>query len=320
MKEDIHSMIKDLLNYEGPVNEIFMVKQATRAVSNNGSPYLSLTLQDNTGTVEAKRWSIDDDDLRIATAGNLVHVNGRMQVYRGHPQRKITELEGVREGDADLAKFVPAAPTPLEERKAELNQDIARIKDKELHDLVLAVLKDRLEDYLSYPAAVTVHHAYLHGLLYHSLSICRNAIAVQKNYPWLSLDYLIAGSLLHDIGKTKELSGSMAANYTTEGNLIGHIALGARIVYSTGEKLGINKEKLDVLTHRILSHHGELEFGSPKVPRTAEAYVLHSLDDLDAKRECLKMAYEGTKEGAFTGKIIWMNNTAFYKPKKEEDK
>lgn len=313
-------MIKDLLNYEGPVNEIFRVKQATRALSNNGSPYLSLTLQDNTGTVEAKRWSIDDDDLRIASAGNLVHVTGRMQVYRGHPQRKINELEGVREGDADLEKFVPTAPTPISERKDELKKDIARIMDKELQALVVKVIKDRFDDYLSYPAAVTVHHAYLHGLLFHSLSICRRAISIQKNYPWLNLDYLISGSLLHDIGKTKELSGAMAASYTAEGNLLGHIALGARIVYSAGEERGMDKEKLDVLTHRILSHHGELEFGSPKVPMTAEAYVLHSLDDLDAKRECLKTAYEGTKEGSFTGKVLWMNNVAFYKPKSEEGK
>ena len=313
-------MIKDLLNYEGPVNEIFRVKQATRAISNNGSPYLSLTLQDNTGTVEAKRWSIEDDDLVIATAGNLVHVNGRRQIYRGHPQLKINELEGVREGDADLEKFVPVAPTPIDELKDELKKDIALIQDKELHDLTVQVLKERFDDYLSYPAAVTVHHAYLHGLLFHSLSICRRAIGIQKNYPWLNLDYLISGSLLHDIGKTKELSGARAAAYTTEGNLLGHIALGARIVYSTGEKRGIGKEKLDVLTHRILSHHGELEFGSPKVPRTAEAYVLHSLDELDAKRECLKSALSATKEGSFTGKVIWMNNTAFYKPKKDEKK
>lgn len=313
-------MIKDLLNYEGPVNEIFRVKQATRAISNNGSPYLSLTLQDNTGTVEAKMWSIDDDDLVIATAGNLVHVTGRMQIYRGHPQRKINELEGVMEGDADLEKFVPIAPTPIDDLKDELKKDVSLIQDKELQDLVVTVLKEHFEDYLSYPAAVTVHHAYLHGLLFHSLSICRRAIQIQKNYPWLSRDYLISGSLLHDIGKTKELSGARAASYTTEGNLIGHIALGARIVYSTGERLGTDKEKLDVLTHRILSHHGELEFGSPKVPRTAEAYVLHCLDDLDAKRECLKTAYEGTKEGSFTGKVLWRNNTTFYKPKTGDDK
>lgn len=309
-------MIKDILGNEGLINEIFMVKQVTEATSNNGNHYLSLTLQDSTGTINAKKWSIEPGDLDICQAGSLVRIQGMSSVYQGHPQLKINELDSVDESQVDLSRYIPVAPMRTDEMKKKLQEYVSMINDSQLHDLTLAILKDNLDKYISYPAAVTVHHAYLGGLLFHSLSICSMALKVQEQYTYLSKDYLIAGSLLHDIGKTKELSSSKTPNYTTEGNLLGHISLGAMMVYEQGVKMGVDKEKLDVLVHMILAHHGEYEFGSPKLPMTAEAYVLHTLDDLDAKLECLRAAYDKTQEGEFTGKIIWMDNANFYKPKK----
>ncbi|MCR4697930.1 MAG: HD domain-containing protein [Bacilli bacterium] len=309
-------MIKDILGNEGYIDGIFMIKQATEAVSNSGSHYLALTLQDVSGTIDAKKWSIDPGDLEIAIAGSLIRVQGMSSMYRGHPQLKINELDAVDESQVDLSKYIPVAPVPMDEMKKTLNDYIEMIQDKELHDLTKQVLTDHYNAYTTYPAAVTVHHAYVGGLLFHSLSICSQAIKVQEQYTYLSLDYLIAGSLLHDIGKTKELSAAKAPSYTSEGNLLGHISIGAMIVYEAGIKMNIDKEKLDVLVHMILAHHGEYEFGSPKLPATAEAYVLHSLDDLDAKLECLRLAYDKTLEGDFTGKIVWMENSNFYKPKK----
>ncbi len=309
-------MIKDILGREGNVNEIFMVKQATEAVSNNGNHYLSLTLQDSSGTIDAKKWTIEAGDVEITTPGSLIRVNGMASVYRGHPQLKINEMDAVDKNSVDMGKYVPVAPIPLDDMIKKLDEYIGMIKDKELHDLTKYILDTYHEEYISYPAAVTVHHAYRSGLLFHSLSICKMAIHVQEQYTYLNRDYLIAGSLLHDIGKTKELSSDSTPTYTSEGNLLGHISIGAMIVYEAGEKMKVSKEKLDVLVHMILAHHGEYEFGSPKLPATAEAYVLHSLDDLDAKLECLRLAYEKTNEGEFTGKIIWMENSSFYKPKK----
>ncbi|MCI1735383.1 MAG: HD domain-containing protein [Bacilli bacterium] len=310
-------MIKDLLeNPDGPVNEIFMVKQQTKATSNNGSPYLSLTLQDASGTLEAKMWSIEDSDVTLSNAGSLIRVYGQMSVYKGHPQLKINSLDAVELSPEELAKYIPVAPVALDQLKKELADDIASIQDSQLKTLVETLIKANYEAYTTYPAAVTVHHAYLGGLLYHSLSICSMAKLVQAHYPTLSYDYLVAGSLLHDIGKTKELNGPRAVSYTEAGNLLGHITLGAMMVYEEGKKEGVDSERLDVLTHMILAHHGEPEYGSPKVPATAEAYVLHALDDLDAKMECLRGVYDTTEEGAFTAKIAWMENTAFYKPHK----
>lgn len=308
-------MIKDFIGKETLVDAIFMVKQATEAISNSGSHYLSLTLQDASGTIDAKKWSIDDVDLEIATAGSLIRVQGLSSVYRNHPQLKINELDSVDKNSVDLSKYIAVAPMAKDEMEVKLKDYISQIKDSDLKKLTEKIITDNYENYTTYPAAVTVHHSYLGGLLFHSLSICSLAIKIQEQYPYLNKDYLIAGSLLHDIGKTKELSSAITPNYTVEGNLVGHISLGAMMVYEAGTSLKIDKEKLDVLVHMILAHHGQYEFGSPKLPATAEAYVLHNLDDLDAKMECLRLAYEKTEDGDFTGKIVWMNETNFYKPK-----
>lgn len=309
-------MIKDLLQMEGQVLGIFMVKQQTKATSNNGSAYLSLTLQDSTGVLDAKMWQIEDIDIDLTTPGSLIRVDGLMTIYKGHPQLKILSVEGVHPSDVDISKYIPTAPKSLELMKKNLADYIDKIKDKEIHNLVKNLIDMNYESYTTYPAAVSVHHAYFGGLLYHSLSICEMAIGLQKHYPELSLDYLIAGSLLHDIGKTKELSSATAASYTSEGNLIGHVSLGAMMVNEEALKERITAEKREVLVHIILSHHGEPEFGSSKMPATREAFLIHMLDDLDAKMETLRVPYEATQEGDFTQKVTWIDNRLFYKPHK----
>lgn len=306
-------MIKDLQNFEGPIDMDFMVKQATKATSNNGTNYLSLLLQDNSGTLDSKMWQITDADIEVAQAGNIVRVLGMMGTYKGHPQLKINEIYPVHDGDVDMSRFIPVAPTPIEEMEKTLKERIQEIQDADLKLLVSTILKERYDRFIHYPAAVTVHHAYMGGLLYHSLSVLDLCLKAAENYPILQKDYLIAGALLHDIGKTEELSGYKAASYTAMGNLLGHISLGAMIVETTGERLHTPKEKLTYVTHMILSHHGELEFGSPKVPATAEALVLHCMDDVDAKMACLGNYLDQTEEGGFTVKIPWMQNALFFK-------
>ena len=314
-------MIKDYLNYEGPVlSTVFMIKNLSRAVSANGNPYLSLTLQDVTGTLDAKKWSVDDADLDIAQPGKLIRVDGQILIYKGHPQLKINYMEGVNDNDVDLAKYVPVAPIELSTLKDQLQRYLEMISDQEIRKLTETLIQANFSSYTTYPAAISVHHAYISGLLYHSLCICKLALEVQKDYPFLIKDYLIAGSLLHDLGKTKELNSAIASNYTEEGNLLGHIHIGAMMVYEEGKKEHIDEEKLTVIIHMILAHHGKPEFGSAKVPLTAEAYVLHAIDDLDAKMETLKNFYKTTDEGDFTTKIPWMENASFFKPHRLKDK
>lgn len=310
-------MIKDILDYEGAINQIFMVKSASRAVSSNGSYYLNIVLQDITGTLDAKKWSIDEDDQAILVSGAIVRIEGILQQYKGHPQLKINDIEPVNENDIDLAKYIPTAPVPIEVLNKKLESYIDMITDADLKKITRSLIDENYKKYTTYPAAVSVHHAYLNGLIFHSISICSMAICACDQYPILNKNYLIAGSLLHDIGKTKELSGVRGSEYTLEGNLLGHISMGAMMVYNKGKELNLPSEKVDVLTHMILSHHGKLEYGSPKLPMTAEAYVLHVLDELDAKLEVLRVNLQGVSEGQFAGRVTWLDNTNFYKPKSE---
>ncbi len=308
-------MIKDLIEAgECPVDGLFMVKQQTKACSTNGSYYLSLTLQDNSGTLDGKMWAITDSDIQVTQPGSIIRIYGQMQNYKGHPQLRINEVDTVDLNQTNLEKFIPKAPCDLDQMKKRLDEYISLIKDEQLHRLTHTLIYNFYDSYTRYPAAVTVHHAYLGGLMYHSLSICSMAIQVQKRYPVLSLDYLVSASLLHDIGKVKELSGFTVVNYTLQGNLIGHISLGSMMVYEEGRKEKMDEEKLTVLIHMILAHHGEYEFGSPKKPMTREAYVLHVLDDLDAKMECLRGSMDATEDGGFTPRVPWMDNSVFYKP------
>lgn len=312
-------MIKDIIEcYRdggGPVNgQMFMVKQVTRALDSKGSPYYTVLLQDSSGTLEARKWSLDDVDVAVIVPGAIIRVDGLYQVFKGHPQLKINEVEALRDEEVDMSRFIPTAPYDLGKLRAKLDEYLGLISDSELKKLTESLIQDLYDDYVHYPAGVVVHHSYMGGLLFHSLSICALAIKVADQYHYLNRDYLIAGSLLHDIGKTKELSGYKAVNYTAEGNLLGHIYMGAKMVEKKGEELNIDKEKLTVLTHMILAHHGKPEFGSAKVPMTAEAFVLHCLDELDSKLELLRTTYETTEEGEFTQKILWMDNQAFYKP------
>lgn len=306
-------MIKDIINHEGPIDGLFLVKQCTKATSNNGTSYLSLVLQDTSGVLDCKMWQITDADVEIAKPGSVIRALGIMGTYKGHPQLKINEIEPVDETDVDLSRFLPVAPRPIEEMARELDEKIASIQDKELRLLTQTIIDGRRESFLHYPAAVTVHHAYIGGLAYHSLSVLALCEQAAEQYPLLDRDLLVCSAILHDIGKTEELSGAKVSSYTVEGNLLGHIALGAMIVEEEGKKLPVSKEKRTLVIHMILSHHGELEFGSPKVPMIPEAIVLHHMDDVDAKLNCLKNYLDMTEEESFTTKIPWMGGAMFYK-------
>ena len=313
-------MIKDLLNFEGPVNAIFIIKSCIKGVTSSGSDYYSLTLQDSSGVIDAKIFNdanqYSPSDL---VSGAIVKIEGVVGTYRGHAQIKINDLEIIDESKVDLSSLIPTAPIAKADLLKKLDDYISMIKDKELKTLTKTVLDENMDAYSSFPAATAIHHAYYSGLLYHSLSICENAISISKYYSFLNLDYLICGSLLHDIGKIKEFSSPTSANYTTEGNLLGHINIGYAIVNSCGEKLKMTSEKLNNVLHIILSHHGQPEFGSSKVPQTAEAFVIHYLDDLDAKLNIFETQLFSIQEGGFSQKIFALDNISIYKPLKFEE-
>lgn len=308
-------MIKDLIERGNNTNvdSFFMVKSCSKLVNANGGLYFNLTLQDKSGTLDAKKWSVEEGDEQILQVGSIIRAYGILQDYKGHLQLKIQEIDAIDDSQVDLSKYVPTAPTDVSTLEKRLKELISMIKDNEIKTLTQTIIQDNYKDYISYPAAVSVHHAFVHGLLFHSISICEMALETCKHYPYLNQDLLIAGSLLHDIGKLEELSDAKLPEYTSEGNLIGHITLGAMKVESYARKLNISDETRNVLVHMILAHHGDLEFGSPKTPHTIEAFVLHALDELDAK---LELIYESTKDikpGEVSAKVQWLDNTQFYK-------
>lgn len=312
-------MVKDLINYEGKVNEAFMVKSVTKGIASTGNAYFSFVLQDSSGSIDAKMFSnVDDLSPDMFPGGTIVMVEGTVAPFRGHSQIKITDISVVDEKQVDISKYIPDPPVKKEILLDKLTKAIDEIQDDEIKKLTQEVIKDNFDKYTTYPAAVSIHHAYYCGLLYHSLSIYSMAKKVVEEYPFLSKDYLIAGALLHDIGKTVEFSSAISPTYTVEGNLLGHINIGFSIVQKKGIELKINQEKLDVISHIILSHHGKPEFGSSKVPQIIEAYVIHILDDLDSKLNLIENNLQTTEESNFSAKILAFDNISFYKPSKLE--
>ncbi|MFA6796678.1 MAG: HD domain-containing protein [Bacilli bacterium] len=307
--------IKDIIETGGRFEGPLLVKTADKGIATNGVEYFNINFQDVTGTLNGKKWTVESGDSDLLKPGSIVNVTGNVFQYRGHPQLKVEDVFEASEDDYDPADFYLSCPIKDEELFKDLDDMIALIEDEDIKKLTKAIIDENKEKYMTYPAAVSVHHAYRCGIVYHSLCICKMALDVSKNYPQLNRDYLIAGSLIHDIGKTREMNGIVASSYTFEGNLLGHISIGTAIIMETGERIGTPKDKVTILAHMILSHHGKPEYGSAVIPQTPEAYVLHILDDLDSKMNILDNALSSVKVGNFSQRIPYMEGKAFLKTK-----
>jgi 3'-5' exoribonuclease len=307
--------IKDIVDTGGRFEGPLLIKTADKGLATNGVEYYNVNFQDITGTINGKKWTVEDGDVELLQPGTIINVSGNVFQYRGHPQLKIEEIYKANEDEYDAADFYLSCPIKDEELLIEVDDLINLIEDEDIKKLTKTIIEENNEKYMTYPAAVSVHHAYRCGIVYHSISICKMAIDVCKNYPQLNKDYLVAGALIHDVGKTREMNGIMASSYTFEGNLLGHISIGASIVMETGERIKTPKDKATVLTHMILSHHGKPEYGSAVVPQTAEAYVLHILDDLDSKMNILDNALNSVEVGEFSQRIPYLDGKSFLKTK-----
>jgi 3'-5' exoribonuclease len=269
-----------------PVDSVFLVAECALRSTRTGGSYLNLTLQDRSGQIVGRMWDATEAFAATIAVDSFVHVKGKIESYQNQLQlnaRSITraETEGLRLGD-----FLPQCERDPAEMMRELVAILAQIQDPDYKAVVDAFLSDKdfCADFRTAPAAVQNHHAYLGGLLEHTLSMAVMADKVLGHYPSLRRDLLLASVFLHDIGKTRELSCKRTFRYTDAGNLVGHITIGILMLENHARALpNLPEEKLNLLRHMILSHHGELEFGSPKLPMFAEAIALHYLDNLDAK-------------------------------------
>jgi 3'-5' exoribonuclease len=281
------------------VNSVFLVQSKDERMSKVGKPYLTLVLMDRTGELDAKVWDNVDSFRNIFDRDDFIRVRGEVQSYQNRLQLKVDSIQRVDDADVDPMDFLPASRRDPDEMFAELQGIISGIGNRHLRALLEAIFADPeiARDYRRAPAAKTIHHNWLGGLIEHVLSLCGLAKVAAKHYPGIDEDLLLTGVILHDIGKITELSYARSISYTTEGQLLGHMQIALRIIADKLAGLPDFPPRLrNLVEHLVLSHHGQLEFGSPKVPVFPEALLLHHLDNLDSKMESMRATLERDRE------------------------
>lgn len=286
------------------INDLFLVSRKNYAETKAGKPYLALTLMDKSGEIEARVWEGAEQANELVEVGRIIMAQALVKQFRDQLQLNISSLRIFEASEATLEKFMPSSRRSSAEMRAELAGLLATIHDKQLSRLLADIFQgDLLQQFLTAPAAKMMHHAYLGGLAEHTLSMTRLAVSLCNHYPELDRDLMIAGCLLHDIGKIAEFDySSVPFAYTDSGRLVGHLVLGSEMIRRQAENIpGFPPGRLDNLIHMILSHHGRYEFGAPCLPMTREAILLHHLDDMDAKMNLIDKLSAQVE----TGKYQW---------------
>lgn len=302
------------LNDNEHVEGQFLVGNVTKGVSTTGAVYFSLELRDASGTLIAKKWDAKPQDEQIFAVGNVVSVVGETNKYKDQLQLKILTAELVPLEDIDAVRFIKAAPVSKEELIKRFNDHVSSIKNQDCLKIINYMVQKNQDKIFSFPAAVSIHHEYSSGLLMHSITMADIANYLGPIYG-VDHDLIIAGCLLHDLGKTVELEGPVVYRYTLEGKLLGHISIMCAEIRKAAEELNIQSEIPLLLEHMILSHHGQQEFGSPVMPLTKEALLLSLIDNLDSKMVVVDKALSEANNGDFTTKVFPLDNRSFYKPK-----
>lgn len=304
-----------------PFDLFLLLKGADVRTAKNGKRFIHLTFADSSGELAGNLWDASEQDIKAFIAGKVVLVRGKKELYQGNPQIKVLNLRLANDGEPnDPAQFVAHGPMTTAEMEEEISQIIFEITNPEWNRVVRAVLQRHAERFYQFPAAKKNHHAFAGGLAFHTISIVRLVKTVADLHPNINRSLLYAGALLHDLGKTVELSGPIATSYTLAGNLIGHIVLVDEEIVSVCAELHFDpeSEEMLLLRHMILAHHGLLEYGSPVRPRVLEAEVLHDLDEMDASIQMMSSAVEQTAPGEFSERIFGLDGRSFYRPESGE--
>jgi len=290
--------VKDI-EVDDRVSGVYVAKMKRLAMTKKGDPFLSLTLADRTGEIEARMWDRAEVFSSSFVEGDILDVEGHASSFRDQVQVTLSSLQ-VSEDVGDPTLFLEATPKDVNMMMTALMQMAREIRNPHLKTLIDRFLADRrfVAQFRKAPAAKGFHHSYIGGLLEHTLSVCEMIRSVAEHYPELDRDLLWTGGFLHDIGKTRELKFDITIDYTDEGRLLGHLTLGVAMVDEmlSGMK-DFPQDLAMLLQHLILSHHGEYEFGSPKRPKFLEAFALHLIDDLDAKINGLGRFMEKDQHG-----------------------
>lgn len=286
------SFVSDL-NSEQSITTFLLVCEKEIRSTKEGKPYLRLELGDKTGTIESRMWDQIEAASREVEREDIVKVQGRVEIYRGKPQFSVQQMRKAKPDEIDLADFLPSTKEDVEKLYQQLLAEAESIKNPWLKKLNTSILSDPqvAPRYKRAPAAKVMHHAYLGGLLEHVAGLCGLAHQIVEHYPELDLDLLLTACILHDVGKLDELCYDRAIGYTAEGQLLGHIVMEIETVAKGIEKIeGFPPALKTVVQHLLISHHGQYEFGSPKLPMIREALVFHYMDDLDSKLAAARAA------------------------------
>jgi 3'-5' exoribonuclease len=286
------SFVTDL-NSEQSITTFFLVHEKEIRNTREGKQYLRLELGDRSGTIEARMWDQFDVVAKDISRDDFVKVNARVEIYRNKPQLSLQQLRLAKPEEVDLADFLPQTKEDVGKLYAQLLEHAAAITNPWLKKLVTGIITDPAiaTRYKRAPAAKVMHHAYLGGLLEHVLSLCGMAKQVSAHYPELNVDLLMTAAILHDVGKLDELCYDRAIGYTVEGQLLGHIVMEVETVSKSMDAIeGFPANLKTVVQHLLISHHGQYDFGSPKLPMIREALVFHYLDDLDSKLAAVRAA------------------------------
>ena len=302
----------DILGY-------YMIKLCETKTTVAGAKYMNINLGDSTGEINAKLWDISDGLSEKLAVGVVVRIMACVIDYQGMMQLKVEKIRPANEEDKyDINDFIQAAPFSSGDMYSELYDTASAFANEDLKNITLKILSDYKEKLLYYPGAKRNHHAIKGGLLYHTATMLKTAKKICEVYDFLNSDLLFAGVILHDIAKIDEMESNelgVVENYSTEGNLIGHIVKGTIVISKAGEELKTNKELIMLLCHMMLAHHNNPEYGSPKYPATPEAEMLHHLDMIDARMYDIRKITENMDPGTMSDKVWSMEGRQIYKSK-----
>jgi 3'-5' exoribonuclease len=287
------------------ITSSFVVVSKQVKPKKTGDPYLALTLGDRTGQIEAKMWDNVEEALDAFEQDDFLKVKGLINKYKNRFQLTIHKLRRLGDSEIDYSDYLPKTTKNIDELWQTLAEFVESFKNPHLKGLIQGFMADPeiAQAYRNAPAAKTLHHAYIGGLLDHVVSLFRSCDLICRNYPQVNRDLVLAGAFLHDIGKIHELTYNRSFSYTTRGQLLGHMIIELEMMQA---KLSLvpnfPPELKTLLEHLIISHHGEYEFGSPKLPMFPEALLLHYMDDLDSKMESMRALFEreGEQENPWT--------------------
>ncbi|MBO4547595.1 MAG: HD domain-containing protein [Abditibacteriota bacterium] len=302
--------VKDIINNQITDQQVsgrFLLSSKSLGTGKNGSYYLSLKLTDKTGDIDAKKWDVQPNEADKYFEGKVYEVKGTVSQYNGSPQVKVDKLTRVDE-EFDPADYMKSSPRDPEEMLGELKALTDTITAPPVKCLVDYFFGNRefVKKFRVAPAAISMHHGYVSGLLEHTLQVAKTGAAIAEQYPGVNRDLVLGGCLLHDIAKTAEYSWESNIEFTTEGHLLGHLYMGAQMVRKACEELQLDRDFAMYMEHMILSHHGKYEWGSPKRPKSPEAIILFIADYTSASitqaRDAIGDANARNEKGDFTSK------------------